>query len=231
MKNSIIILCKKGILLTLACLTLTNCKKELESTPLTVTDIDGNVYGTVKIGEQIWMTENLKVTRYRNGDYVSTYLSNFEWSNVLAGAMCDYDDKPDSSAIYGKLYNGYTVSDSRNICPEGWHIPTKTELETLVNYLGGPSNASIKLKEKGTLHWIYGNSNATNESNFTALPGGNRVASGSYMDINASGFWWSSSTSTTDKMYCLQLIDNTDAAFIYEIDNNYGFSIRCIKDK
>lgn len=195
----------------------------------TVTDYDGNVYNTVTIGTQVWMKENLKVTHYRNGDSVPNVKGNSQWANLSTGAYCDYNNSPDSSNIYGRLYNWYVVNDSRNIAPIGWHIPTDPEWTTLINYLGGIILAGNKLKESGTTHWIIPNFGATNSSGFTALPGG-------FRDIGYSNLGHNS------RMYSIA-IDSTDSGWyitmshlssdVGKIKNNYkhcGISIRCLRD-
>jgi len=148
----------------------------------TVTDIDGNVYKTVKIGDQWWMAENLKVRHYRNGDPIPHEINNVEWIMLTTGAYCYYDNDSSHAADYGALYNWYTVSDFRNIAPEGWHVPTDEEWKELEMALGisqeyadstewRGTNEGGKLKETGTTHWNSPNEGATNESGFTARAG------------------------------------------------------------
>jgi uncharacterized protein (TIGR02145 family) len=138
----------------------------------TVTDIDGNIYHTVTIGTQVWMVENLKTTKYRNGDPIPNVTGN-AWAALTTGAYCWYNnDAATYKATYGALYNWYAVADSRNIAPTGWHVPTDAEWTTLTTFLGGESVAGGKLKETGTNHWTSPNTGATNETGFTALPGG-----------------------------------------------------------
>nr|MBC8213906.1 fibrobacter succinogenes major paralogous domain-containing protein [Candidatus Neomarinimicrobiota bacterium] len=142
----------------------------------TMTDIDGNTYQTIQIGTQIWTTTNLKVTHYRNGDAILTGYSNSEWSDLddtETGAYAVYDNNETNADTYGYLYNWYAVDDRRNIAPEGWHIPSDQEWQILVDFLG-ESVAAGKMQETGTEHWDSPNSSATNESGFTALPGGYR---------------------------------------------------------
>lgn len=117
-----------------------------------VKDFDGNVYDTVVIGTQVWLVQDLKVTHYQNGDPIPNVTDGTNWSSLTSGAYCDYDNAPSNSTIYGKLYNWFTVRDSRNICPSGWHVPTDAEWETLINHLGGSEVAGCKLKEQGTEH-------------------------------------------------------------------------------
>ena len=115
----------------------------------TVTDIDGNVYETVQIGDQLWMAENLKTTHYRNGASIP-YVEN-NWGSNTAGAYTFFDNLQSNANIYGNLYNGYAVYDDRGICPESWHVPTEDEFVELSSFLG--DNAGGKLKEEGLEHW------------------------------------------------------------------------------
>jgi uncharacterized protein (TIGR02145 family) len=116
-----------------------------------VTDIDGNVYRTVVIGDQNWMAENLKVTKYRNGDNITHVTDNSTWPNDTDGAYGDYNNNPTNSDTYGRLYNWYAVDNSSGLCPEGWHVPTSEEYNALKTHLG--TNAGQKMKEAGTEHW------------------------------------------------------------------------------
>ncbi|OVE79596.1 hypothetical protein BVY01_02105 [bacterium I07] len=148
----------------------------------TVMDIDGNIYKIVKIGDQWWMAENLKVSRYRNGDIMTNEQSDSEWINLTTGARCIYDNNQTNMEIFGTLYNWHAVADGRNIAPEGWHVPSDQEWQTMVNYLGSAGFAGRKLKERGTNHWNSQNTGATNESGFTAISGGHRSDSGGFGD-------------------------------------------------
>ena len=145
----------------------------------TVSDIDSNVYKTITIGTQTWMAQNLNTTHYQNGDSIINANTNAKW-NIAGPAFVKYPYSKASNwdSIYGKLYNGYAVIDTRNICPTGWHVPTDAEWKILYNYLGGEAIAvGQKIQETGTTHWKteYGiSTGVTNESGFTALPGGTR---------------------------------------------------------
>ncbi len=133
---------------------------------LAAIDADGNVYSSVTIGRQIWLVENLKTTKYLNGDPILSNLRGSDWTNTASGAY------QISSDIYGNLYNAYAVIDGRQICPAGWHVPSASEWDELLTYLGGEENAGGPMKESGTSHWLDPNEGATNESGFTALPAG-----------------------------------------------------------
>lgn len=186
---------------------------------------------TVKIGNQIWMTKNLDVDCYRNGDPIPQVTEPTEWINLKTGAWCYYNNDPAMGAIYGKLYNWYAVNDPRGLAPDGWHIPSDAEWITLTNYLGGESMAGGKLKEADTSHWCNPNTDATNSSGFTALPGGIRsyIYASFYM-MGSSGYWWSG---TEDKgIYAWdRTLGCSSARFprIYE-GKPCGLSVRCIKD-
>lgn len=192
----------------------------------TVTDIDGNIYHTVKIGTQTWMVENLKTTHYRNGDELA-YISNgvtFVFSDTGAYTLL-------TSNLYGNLYNWYAATDSRNICPAGWHLPSDAEWTTLTNFLGGESIAGDKMK--ATSSWNAPATAATNESGFTAFPAG-------YLDGNNLGnltgygfkcYWWSSTIDYAIDVPWVRSLANNNAG-VQRVDavKYNGFSIRCVKD-
>ena len=197
----------------------------------TVTDIDGNVYQTVTIGTQVWMAENLKVTHYGNGDAIPHVTAAGTWSGLTTGGYCEYNDDEDNVATYGRMYNWYAVSDSRSIAPAGWHVPTDAEWQTLVDYLGGSTLAGGKIKEAGTSHWSSPNTGATNESGFSALPGGSRRADGTaYYYLTLYGYFWSSSQSGTLDAWNLCLYYTDAVAYRSYADKRAGESVRCVKD-
>jgi uncharacterized protein (TIGR02145 family) len=193
----------------------------------TVTDIDGNVYQTVTIGEQTWMAENLKVTKYRDGTAISTGHSNSEWSTLSTGAYAVYDNNSSNAETYGYLYNWYAVDDSRNIAPEGWHVPTDAEWTTLTDFLG--SDAGGKLKETGTTHWNSPNTGATNSSGFTALGGVYRFDNGYYYNLGNSGAFWSSTEGNSNYAWIRGL--DYDGSDVYRGVNgtHQGFGVRCVR--
>jgi len=197
----------------------------------TVTDIDGNIYNTVKIGDQWWMAENLKVTHFRNGDPIPYVTADSIWKNLKTAAYCNRESISNYMEIYGCLYNWYAVNDARNIAPAGWHIPTDSEWQILVDTLGGDYNAGGKLKEAGTEHWNSPNTGATNESEFTALPASHRLGIAGqygYMGVHAD-FWTTTPFDTTAAWYRglrYDIITVVESALQYD----YGLSIRCVKD-
>ena len=196
----------------------------------TVTDIDGNVYNTVKIGTQVWMTENLKVKRYRNGDQVVKVTTS---SDRFAGSY----ETLTYFNIQGVIYNWFAVSDSRNLAPAGWHIPTDEDWTTLVTYLGGDDIAGGKLKETGTAHWQSPNVGATNESGFTALPFFTRVHAMGIPERPESCGWWSSTSDKTMPCFRSMNYQTTIVSKVYvilpatnSVISEFIMSVRCIKD-
>jgi uncharacterized protein (TIGR02145 family) len=195
-----------------------------------VTDIDGNVYQTVQIGNQVWMKENLKVSKYQNGNSIPTGLTNSQWSSTISGAYSICNNFQANDLIYGKLYNWFAVIDSRGLCPTGWHVPSDAEWTILENYLGGQTFAGGKLKSISSL-WLSPNSDASNISGFCGLPGSLRAQSG-YEQLGGSGNWWTSTewpTSPADAVF-RTLISN--GGWISPTGNRklYGLSVRCLKN-
>ncbi len=196
----------------------------------TITDIDNNHYHIIQIGNQVWMGENLKTTKYSNGDAVNHPLTPAAWNQAKTGGYCDYDNNPANSVVYGRLYNYYAVADSRNIAPAGWHVPDYNEWTRMINYIGGGNTAGGKLKETGTSHWDSPNAGATNEFGFTALPGGIRDDQGVYSGIKSGGAFWIATTSGTDLAWFFS-VNNTDQnVFSFTWFKNYGFSLHCVRD-
>lgn len=205
----------------------------------TMVDVDGNVYVTVKIGNQWWMAENLKVTHFRNGDPINNILDGQQWSNVQTPAYCVFDG---NNAAPGLLYNGYAVSATQQLAPQGWRIPTDDDWKTLERHLGISSvDASSwrgttqgdKLKEKGTVSWTrFDDVWGTNESGFTAKAGGCRMPTGIWgtPGLFATGFWWSSTEKQDGKLWYRHLDYKRSDVFRQYGSSNYGFSIRCIKE-
>lgn len=202
----------------------------IENQAQTVTDFDGNVYNTVNIGTQVWMAENLKVTHYRNGDSIPNITVNSQWSGLTSGAYGNYNNDTSYATTYGLLYNWYAVTDSSDICPTGWHIPSDAEWTTLTDYLGGVNVAGGKMKEMGTTHWTSPNTGATNTSGFTGLPGGIRSSNGYFYQINSHGYWWSSTENSSTMAWRRYLYAYDAKVDVAYNEKTYGFSIRCIRD-
>ena len=211
---------------------------EVSLYPGTVTDIDGNVYETVPIGNQLWMAENMKVTHYRNGDPIPNVTDNTQWTNLSTGAYCYYDNDPDNADTYGALYNWYAVEQDSilGLAPNGWHVPTDDEWQTLVDYLGGSGVAGGKMKSTGTIEsgnglWYAPNTGATNESGFSALPGGYRVyGNGGFYGVGNGVYFWSSSEYSSNNAWNRELLYNSSEVIRYYYNKRLGFCIRCIRD-
>lgn len=218
------------LMLTISCKKDEDVVNDDDNNNETVTDIDGNVYHTVTIGTQVWMVENLKVTKYRNGDVIPNVTDNTQWGNLTTGAYCNYDNSTTNANIYERLYNWYAINDSRNIAPIGWHVPDDTELSTLTTYLGGLSGAGGKLKETGAAHWNSPNTGAIDQFGFKALPGASRNSKGTFNNTGLNGFWWSVTELGTYTAWSRSMYyDNADIKR-YSIDKKEGLSVCCIKD-
>ncbi|SDD25238.1 fibrobacter succinogenes major paralogous domain-containing protein [Williamwhitmania taraxaci] len=208
----------------------------------TMTDIEGNVYRTITIGTQTWMAENLRTTRYRNGDPIPNGATT-DWplSDNTPGGYCSYNNTsdPDTIATFGLLYNGYAVLDSRNLAPEGWHIPTAAEWDTLIAYVAAGEGitqngintvAGGKLRETGTLHWGRAN-RATNSSGFTALPGGSRgPGKPSFDHVGYTCFFWSSTIYDSYSLWYSSSSSDFLSFGTVMFSKPCGMSVRCIKD-
>ena len=204
---------------------------ELEK-EMTMTDYDGNVYHTVKIGNQVWMKENLKVTHYRNGDAIldGTGIGNYSGESEPK-YWFSYNDDLSNIDPYGRLYTWFTVTDSREVCPNGWHIPTQQELVDLASYLGGAAVAGGKLKETGFQHWDSPNTGATNETRFTALPGGVRGNGDTFVSIGYGGCYWASTSTDGQYAWYFAFLSTSAELFYYPGGTKKdAFSVRCIKD-
>lgn len=218
------------LLIGLFILIQISCTKENPVTPIppisfSLTDYDGNVYDTIRIGTQVWMKQNLKTTHFRNGEPID-HISLVDWHNAFSSAYCDYEDDTAISRTYGKLYNYHAAVDSRGICPPGWHVPSDAEWQTLIAFLHGPAIAGSYLKEKGTVHWTTPNTNANDVFGFTALPAG--IADVTYQ--HNWGTWGCFMTTYRSFMsiyyYCMYY----DSERISKLsgDLRLGLSIRCI---
>jgi uncharacterized protein (TIGR02145 family) len=195
----------------------------------TVTDIDGNTYATIKIGDQWWMTENLKVTHYSNGEAIPNVIDGITWAGLATGAYCEYNNDVNNVTTYGRLYNWYAINDSRNIAPAGWHVPTDAEWQTLISYLGGEDVAGGKMKETGAMHWLDP-TGATNESGFSALPGGCRYSDGNYGTMRSNAHFWSSTVYDSGNAWRRTLLYYYLGVTHFADDKRLGFSVRCVKD-
>lgn len=240
MKNNRMI--SRVLLAELLMLLLLNCKKDTDNpivpvlfnpnlTYGTMTDKDGNIYKTIKIGSQTWMAENLRTTKYRNGDPIPNITDYYIWRDLTSGAYGVSDVR--NAVVYGHLYNWYAVSDKRNIAPAGWHVSTDNEWTTLIHYLGDDSIAGAKLKENGNGHWLTPVVAGTNEYGFTALPAGSRWNDGSFSVIGYVGLWWSVSEDNSANAWVREMSGTSYVTKFYGLDGtgkNFGYSVRCVKD-
>jgi uncharacterized protein (TIGR02145 family) len=197
--------------------------------PGTIADIDGNVYNTIKIGTHTWIIENLKTTKFKDGSSIALVTNNTTWmNNTGTPAYCWFNNDISNKSIYGALYNWYTVNTGK-LAPKDWHVATQLEWLELVDHVGGDSVAGGKLKEAGLTHWITPNTGATNETIFSALPGGCRGEDGSFYEYGYIGGWWSSDEIDPDPVYFILSYSDDDFSG-GSCDKRRGFSIRCIKD-
>ena len=203
-----------------------SCKKSDNNT---ITDADGNVYTSLTIGTQIWMKENLKTTKFNDGISIANVKDNAAWEGLTTSAYCWYNnDEATYKVPYGALYNWYAVNTGK-LCPTGWHVSTYEDWSQLITHLGGDSAAGGKLKETGFAHWLDPNEGATNESGFTALPGGMRGKI-AFWNTGIYGGWWSYIGGMDGSDLCQYLVydEATVGAMLYL--EYFGMSVRCVKD-
>jgi uncharacterized protein (TIGR02145 family) len=200
----------------------------------TVYDVEGNVYNIIRIGTQTWMAENLETTKYNDNSAIPLVRDNAEWEALTTPAYCCYNNIPSIYKFnFGVLYNFFVVDTARNggkkLCPTGWHVPTDPEWTTLITFLGGDSIAGGKMKETGTL-WLSPNAGATNESGFTARPGGGRYNDGIFAGKGSNGCWWSTTGLLTSSARGRFLYYNYRLIYRGSGSKGDGFSVRCLKD-
>jgi uncharacterized protein (TIGR02145 family) len=203
----------------------------------TMTDIEGNNYRIIQVDNQVWMAENLRVGKFRDGNPISKVNDTSQWRTTTAPARCFFEDDTANHVLFGNLYNWYAVNSSSNICPRGWHVPTDAEWGTLLNFLdskssGGDSvnTAGSKMKIPGNVYWDSPNSNASNSSGFSANGGGARFPSGNYGVLRQFGLWWSSTERAADAAWVRQLGNASESAVRASYQKTFGFSVRCVKD-
>ena len=179
----------------------------------------------IKIGTQTWMSKNLDVTTYRNGDDIPQVKDQKKWTKLTTGAWCYYENESANGTTYGKLYNWYAVNDLRGLAPKGYHIPTDAEWTILTDNLG--EEAGTKMKSK--TGWDH-DGNGTNTSGFAGLPGGFRGSNGNFYNIGAFGIWWSSSENDTIFAWYRNLYNGNGNVNRGNSSKHYGFSVRCLRD-
>ena len=215
----------------------TNCEDE------DCIDIDGNVYQTVQIGDQIWMAENLKTTHYQNGDDIPHVIDTSDWDALSTGAYCEYENNPINSDIYGRLYNWYTIDDSRGVCPEGFHVPSDDEIKQLEMFLGMSQQEANDVSFRGTDQgsqlagradlWNDGdleNNPVFDSTGFVAIPGGARIGGNTnFIDMGIWGDYWSSTTQDWGA-WVRNFAYYNSASHRQICDKHYGMAIRCVSD-
>lgn len=212
------------------------------SCPPSIEDGDGNIYRVVQIGMQCWMAENLKSTVYQNNDLIQNVISIDLWQNIKDGAFANYNNENSIPEMLGILYNWHAVNDERNICPIGWKVPSDQDWQVLESFLGlGPSELTSfgerigvdyvggKLKSQRTVYWDSPNEHASDEYQFSALPGGLRLSSGHFANINMFGYWWSSTSSSSENSAIRRSLSSSSGSIARtESNKNDGYSVRCI---
>ncbi len=196
--------------------------------PISVSDIDGNVYTVVRIGTQLWTVENLRTSRYNDGVSIATGMSNEVWKDATTGAYSMYENESSNNATYGKLYNWYAVNTGK-LAPVGWHVPTRAEWEALVAYLGGSTEAGGKMKSTSSL-WLAPNLGATNSSGFSALPGGYRSNSGGFEQLAHTAYWWARDERNATQGNYITVDNDLAGAAINGATKQFGYSVRLVKD-
>lgn len=209
---------------------LEGCKKDSSDPPAPVTDIEGNIYKTVRIGTQIWMAENLKTTKLNEGTAIPLVTGSAAWTNLTTPGYTMFNGLDTAyKKNYGLLYNGYTCSDSI-VCPTGWHIPTNDDVNILLESLGDSLTAGGKLKETGSLKWKSPNTGASNSSGFQAIPSGFRYFDGSYAAFSLFTAFWLAEEPDIDNRYYISLSYSDSQIKFGQVSKKFGFSVRCIKD-
>jgi len=207
----------------------TGCTKK-EKPPDPVTDVEGNIYNTVKIGTQIWMAENLRTTKYNDGINITLTPGSGQWNDLSNAGFCWYDnDEPSFKELYGGLYNGYAVVSGK-LCPDGWHIPEKQEWLVLREFLGDSVKAGGKMKEAGTTNWQSPNKGADNSSGFTAVAAGIRYFEGTFSSNQSYTSMWSATEAIQGELWCTSLYFADATLALSHRSKRYGFSVRCLKN-
>ena len=200
-------------------------------TAMMLSSFGGGASTEVTIGKQVWMTENLNVDKFRNGDPIPEAKTDKEWSKAGKNgqpAWCYYNNDSSNGNRYGKLYNWFAKNDPRGLAPEGWKIPTDEDWRRLTDFLGGQEESTGK-KMQSTFGWAD-NENGTNESGFSSFPAGNRSEIGNFGDSGVEGSWWSSTEYGKEVAFLLTIRGWFSAPDIYSLDKKSGFSVRCLRD-
>ena len=232
----------KAALFILAILAINSCSKPSTNGPYQVSDVDGNLYDTIHIGQQIWMKENLGATHFRDGTVIAEIEDGASWASIINSgaktvAFCNYNKKDSLGTVYGKLYNWYAVTATNQLCPVNWHVPTDTEWHTLALVLDssaswGPDESEIgggKLKAINL--WPAPNTGATLANSFAAYPGGARSDNGTFQSIGTTAYFWTSTHGANSGLAWARSLPD-DSATINRGDANTcnGYSVRCLHD-
>jgi uncharacterized protein (TIGR02145 family) len=210
-------------------LFLPGCKKD-EKPAESLIDIDGNNYKTVTIGSQVWMSENLKTTKFYDGTDIPLTINSGAWAGLTTPGYCWYNnDAASYKEPYGAIYNGYTIATGK-LCPVGWHVPEIEEWRLLREFLGDSTRAGGKLKETGTAHWLSPNKGADNSSGFTAMPAGIRYFEGTFASILSYTCIWSATSAAGDQEWYTGLYFAEPDLILDHRNRKHGFSVRCLKD-
>jgi len=239
MKSTIITGLAAILLLAISCKKESATITDKSSALALTTDITeaAQKYTSTWIHGQQWMTTNLAVKHYRNGDRIPKVTNPAEWDTLTTGAWCWYNNDSANGAVYGRLYNWYAVHDPRGLAPAGWHVPSHAEWATLITHLGGNAVAGSKLKATGTIEagtglW-YAPNWATNSSGFTALPGGMRYYyDGLFYRVGYYGYWWSSTEDIHEysQAWAIVLQSTSIGIWLQDINMPDGLSVRCLRD-
>ncbi|MCX6244403.1 MAG: fibrobacter succinogenes major paralogous domain-containing protein [Bacteroidetes bacterium] len=197
-----------------------------EGISMHVADIEGNIYRTVKIGNQLWMAENLKTTHYRNGDAIPNVTDNSSWINLTSGAYCWYNNAISNKSLYGALYNWYAITDSRNLCPSGWHAATAADFTALNNYLGGAVGwAGARMMAASSTNF------GMNTTGFSGRPGGLRYDSNGSFYYMGEDAYWGTPNLRYDNMVIVYNFDGSySGLYMYYPSRVSGLSVRCVRD-
>ena len=217
------------MVLFLLVICILGCSDDDEPQTHAVQDIDGNVYAAKAIGSQVWMIDNLRVTKLNDGTAIPYVTDDDDASILTTGAFTYYGDNPANQNVYGALYNWHAVNSGK-LCPTGWHIPSDSEWTTLINSLGGEGVAGGDMKAIGTSHWSAPNTGATNNSGFTALPAGYLYDDSEYHSLGNVAHWWTSTQSDADAAFDRYVTFQSASATKGTYNKEVFYSCRCLKD-
>ena len=218
-----------SIILIALILIVISCQKD-EKPPDPVTDIEGNSYNTILIGNQVWMAENLHTTKFNDGTDIELVTDAVKWRDISTPGYCWYNNEEAKyKDPYGALYNGYSVTSGK-LCPVGWHLPDTAEIHELITFSGDSLIAGGKMKEAGTTHWLSPNKGADNSTGFTAVAAGIRYFEGTFTSVlSYTGFWLATEIGDNDNWY-MSLYFGDAVVTLNHKSKNHGFSVRCIRD-